>query len=144
MSKFSVSGNLIDIFQQNIFPATVWIEEGRIAKIQQETNNKYDQYILPGFVDAHIHIESSLLVPTEFARLATVQGTVASVSDPHEIANVLGIQGIRFMIANAKQTPFEIAFGVPSCVPATSFETAGATISAHEVEKLLERMSFHT
>lgn len=136
MTNFSVSGNLIDIFQQKIFPAKVWIEEGRIAKIQEEANKKYDQYLLPGFVDAHIHIESSLLIPTEFARLATVQGTVASVSDPHEIANVLGIEGIRFMIANAKQTPFEIAFGVPSCVPATSFETAGATISAQEVETL--------
>ncbi len=136
MENFRVSGNLVDILQKKIFPATIWIEEGYITKIQQEENQQYSQYILPGFVDAHIHIESSLLVPTEFARLATVQGTVASVSDPHEIANVLGIQGIRFMIANAKQTPFEIAFGVPSCVPTTSFETAGATISTKEAETL--------
>ena len=138
MPTFNISGNLIDLVQQKIFPATVWIEGRRIAKIQPEEKKHYHQYILPGFVDAHVHIESSLLVPTEFARLATVQGTVASVSDPHEIANVLGIPGIRFMIANAKQTPFEIAFGIPSCVPATSFETAGATISAQEVEKLFK------
>jgi adenine deaminase len=97
------------------------------------------QSILPGFVDAHVHIESSLLVPSEFARTATVQGTVASVSDPHEIANVLGIRGIRFMLANAAQTPFEIAFGVPSCVPATAFETAGATLGVKEIKELFQR-----
>jgi adenine deaminase len=139
MSTFSVSGNIIDLFHNTIFPGTVWIEGSYIANIQREENKHYERYILPGFVDAHVHIESSLLVPTEFARLAVVHGTVAAVSDPHEIANVLGIPGIRFMIANAAQTPFEIAFGVPSCVPATSFETAGATISAREIEELFEQ-----
>ena len=136
MKTFNVSGNFVDLLHHKIFPATVWIEGRRIAKIQQEANKNYDRFILPGFVDAHVHIESSLLVPTEFARLATVHGTVASVSDPHEITNVLGIPGVRFMINNATKTPFEIAFGVPSCVPATSFETAGATISTGEVEQL--------
>ena len=139
MTTFSVSGNLVDLFHKTIFPATVLIEEGYIADIQHEENKLYDRYILPGFVDAHVHIESSLLVPTEFARLAVVHGTVASVCDPHEIANVLGLPGIRFMVANANQTPFEIAFGVPSCVPATSFETAGATLSVKEIEELFVR-----
>jgi adenine deaminase len=144
MSTFSVSGNLVDLFHQTVFPATVWIEGGRIARIQREESKNYSQYILPGFVDAHVHIESSLLVPTEFARLAVVQGTVASVSDPHEIANVLGIPGIRFMLANAAQTPFEMAFGVPSCVPATSFETAGARLGIQEIEELFaqDRLSY--
>jgi adenine deaminase len=144
MTTFSVSGKIVDLFHKNIFPGTVWIEGGRIAKIQQEENKHYDRYILPGFIDAHVHIESSLLVPSEFARLAVVHGTVASVSDPHEIANVLGVPGIRFMLANAAQTPFEIAFGVPSCVPATSFETAGATLGTREIEELFEsdRLSY--
>ena len=136
MAAFSISGNLVDLFNKKIFPATVWVEQGRIAQIQHQASQQYQRYLLPGFVDAHVHIESSLLVPTEFARLATVHGTVAAVSDPHEIANVLGIPGIRFMLANAAHTPFEIAFGVPSCVPATSFETAGATLSTQEIEEL--------
>jgi adenine deaminase len=139
MSTFSVSGNLVDLFHQTVFPATLWIEGGHIARIQREESKNYSQYILPGFVDAHVHIESSLLVPTEFARLAVVQGTVASVSDPHEIANVLGIPGIRFMLANAAQTPFKIAFGVPSCVPATAFETAGARLGIQEIKELFKQ-----
>ena len=139
MTTFSVSGNLVDLFHKTIFPATVSIAGGRIANIQQEENQHYKRYILPGFVDAHVHIESSLLVPSEFARLAAVHGTVATVSDPHEIANVLGIRGIRFMVANAAKTPLEIAFGVPSCVPATSFETAGATLGTREIEELFEQ-----
>jgi adenine deaminase len=95
-----------------------------------------NQYILPGFIDAHIHIESSMLIPSEFARLATPHGTVATVSDPHEIGNVLGIEGVRYMIRNGKQVPFHFYFGAPSCVPATNFETAGACISAEEIKRL--------
>ncbi len=139
MSTFSVSGNIVDIFQQTIFPGTVLIEGGRIRSITRQEGRRYDHYLLPGFVDAHVHIESSMLVPTEFARLATVHGTVAAVSDPHEIANVLGLTGVRFMLANAAQTPFEIAFGAPSCVPATPFETAGAELSASEIRQLFEQ-----
>ncbi len=139
MSTFSVSGNIVDIFQQTIFPGTVLIERGRIRSITRQEGRRYDHYLLPGFVDAHVHIESSMLVPTEFARLATVHGTVAAVSDPHEIANVLGLTGVRFMLANAAQTPFEIAFGAPSCVPATPFETAGAELSASEIRQLFEQ-----
>src|SRR5207253_4731787 len=96
-------------------------------------------YILPGFIDAHVHIESSMLIPSEFARLAVVHGTVATVSDPHEIANVCGMQGVEFMISNGKKVPFKFNFGAPSCVPATVFETAGATLNSDEVKKLLER-----
>lgn len=138
MKNFSVSGNLVDIFTGTVYPATVRVEDGLIAEIQRDENSSYSDYILPGFIDAHVHIESSLLVPDEFARMAVVHGTVACVSDPHEIANVLGIDGVRFMIGNAARTPFEIAFGVPSCVPATPFETAGAVIGLKEIEELFK------
>ena len=138
MSTLSVSGNIVDIFHKTIFPGTVLIEQGRIRSILHE-DGQCDRYLLPGFVDAHVHIESSMLVPSEFARLATVHGTVATVSDPHEIANVLGLSGVRFMLANAAQTPFKIAFGAPSCVPATHFETAGAALSAGEIRQLFEQ-----
>lgn len=100
-------------------------------------------YILPGFIDSHIHIESSMLIPSEFARLAVVHGTVATVSDPHEIANVLGIEGIRFMIGNGKKTPFKFFFGAPSCVPATPFESSGASLGPEEVEQLLRMPEIH-
>ncbi|MCX7595912.1 MAG: adenine deaminase [Fischerella sp.] len=138
MSTLSVSGNIVDVLHKSIFPGTVLIENGRIYSIRDQDGKHYDQYVLPGFVDAHVHIESSMLVPSEFARLATVHGTVATVSDPHEIANVLGLPGVRFMLANAAQTPFEIAFGAPACVPATPFETAGAELSAREIRQLFE------
>lgn len=95
-------------------------------------------YVTPGFVDAHVHIESSMLIPSEFARLAVVHGTVATVSDPHEIANVCGVDGVKFMIDNGKSVPFKCNFGAPSCVPATIFETAGAEVTSEEVRKLLE------
>jgi len=137
MNSFQLSGNLIDILQQEIYPATVYIADGRIRQIVRDNNN-YDQYLLPGFVDAHVHIESSMLTPAAFARLAVVHGTVATVSDPHEIANVLGVEGVNYMIENGLQTPFKCCFGAPSCVPATTFETAGATVSVEDVEKLLQ------
>jgi adenine deaminase len=138
MSAFSISGNIVDVFQRRIFPGTVRIDRGKIVAIDRE-ETAYSHYILPGFVDAHVHIESSMLPPAEFARLATVHGTVATVSDPHEIANVLGLAGVRFMLANAAQTPLEIAFGAPACVPATTLETAGATISAADIQELFDR-----
>jgi adenine deaminase len=138
MSAFSISGNIVDVFQRRIFPGTVRIDRGKIVAIDRE-ETAYSHYILPGFVDAHVHIESSMLPPVEFARLATVHGTVATVSDPHEIANVLGLAGVRFMLANAAQTPLEIAFGAPACVPATTLETAGDTISAADIQELFDR-----
>ncbi len=133
---FSRSGIVVDIIDRKMFPGTVWVEEGKIAQITRDDQPKSQNYILPGFIDSHIHIESSMLIPSEFARLATVHGTVATVSDPHEIGNVLGVEGVRYMIQNGKQVPFHFYFGAPSCVPATAFETAGANISAKEIEAL--------
>lgn len=139
MPPESITGNIVDVLHERIFPGKVEIEGGYIRSISREEGRVSDQYVLPGFVDAHVHIESSLLVPSEFARLTTVHGAVATVSDPHEIANVLGLPGIRFMLANAVHTPFTIAFGSPSCVPATHFETAGAEVSASDIATLFER-----
>lgn len=133
-----LKGNVIDIENKSIFYGSVEIENGKILKITKEEGQSLN-YILPGFVDAHVHIESSMLIPSEFARLAVVHGTVATVSDPHEIANVLGMDGVDFMINNGLEVPFKFFFGAPSCVPATTFETAGATIGVKEVEKLLAR-----
>ena len=136
MPSFELSGKVVDLFKRSIYSATVSIKEGKIYSIQP-IEKAPDRYILPGLVDAHVHIESSMLPPSSFARLAVVHGTVATVSDPHEIANVCGAEGIRFMIANSKESPLKIFFGAPSCVPATSFETAGALINAGEVGALM-------
>jgi len=133
-----IKGNFIDIGNRKIFPAEIKIENGIISSIK-EVNEQFEKYILPGFIDAHIHIESSLLVPSEFARMAVTHGTIATVSDPHEIANVLGSKGIEFMIENGKRVPFHFFFGAPSCVPATHFETSGAAIDAEAIEELLQR-----
>lgn len=133
-----IRANLVDIHQRKIYPAEVMIESGKIISINQ-IDETFDQYILPGFIDAHVHIESSLLVPSEFARMAVTHGTVATVSDPHEIANVCGIEGVNFMIVNGKKVPFRFFFGAPSCVPATVFETAGAELTSTEVDDLLKR-----
>ena len=127
----------MDIRQKQIYPAQVSINHGIITQITRISNAQ--NYLLPGFIDAHIHIESSMLVPSEFAKLASVYGTVATVSDPHEIANVLGIPGIDYMIENGNKVPFHFYFGAPSCVPATNFESAGASIDASEIKKLLDR-----
>jgi len=132
-----LKGQIVDIINRRIYKGEITILEGRVARIVEKNHNEH-QYILPGFVDAHIHIESSMLVPSEFARLAVKHGTVATVSDPHEIANVLGVEGVEFMIQNGKKVPFKFNFGAPSCVPATSFESAGAIIDSEAVKKLLQ------
>ncbi|MBP7556030.1 MAG: adenine deaminase [Chitinophagaceae bacterium] len=139
MASFSLSGRLADIHQQRIYPARVDVSDGRIVRITEIDSSELDSddYILPGFIDSHVHIESSMLVPAEFARLAVVHGTVATVSDPHEIANVCGMEGVQYMIENGKTVPFKFNFGAPSCVPATVFETAGATLDAEAVTQLL-------
>ena len=134
----SIKANLVDLHQRKIYAAEVIFANGIIQSINP-INETVTGYLLPGFVDAHVHIESSLLVPSEFARLAVRQGTVARVSAPHEIANVLGMQGVEYMIANGKQTPFKFFFGAPSCVPATVFETAGVEISVSGIEQLMQR-----
>ena len=131
-----LKGNIIDIKNRNIFKGEITIENGKIISIE-EKDCKENHYILPGFIDAHIHIESSMLVPSEFAKIAVKHGTVSTVSDPHEIANVLGIKGVEFMIENGKKTPFKFNFGAPSCVPATSFESAGAVINSDDIKTLM-------
>jgi len=140
MASFSISGQFVDIQQQKIYPAIIKVQDGRILSIKEIMNTELlsSNYILPGFIDSHVHIESSMLVPSEFARLAVVHGTVATISDPHEIANVCGLEGVEFMIENGKTVPFKFHFGAPSCVPATIFETAGAVIDADQVSTLLK------
>ncbi|MDR2362012.1 MAG: adenine deaminase [Prevotellaceae bacterium] len=133
-----LSGNIVDMEQQECYSGRLHIADGRIVRIERgpvpETH-----YILPGFIDAHVHIESSMLTPSAFAREAVKHGVVAAVADPHEIANVMGIEGIDFMIADAAQSGFKFFFGVPSCVPASSFETSGAVLDVAAVEQLLQR-----
>jgi adenine deaminase len=132
----TVQSNFVDIFHGEIFPAKIIVDSGKIVSIEK-IDEELPTYLLPGFIDAHVHIESSMLVPSEFARKAVVHGTVATVSDPHEIANVLGKRGVYYMLGNAVRCPFKFAFGAPSCVPATSFETAGAEVTAADIEELL-------
>ncbi|GLB48710.1 adenine deaminase [Neptunitalea lumnitzerae] len=133
---YTVTGNLVDITNKTTYAAQVTIKEGKIERVEK-IDATVSNYILPGFVDAHIHIESSMLVPSEFARLAVIHGTVGTISDPHEIANVLGVPGVQFMIENGKKVPFKFHFGAPSCVPATNFETAGAVIDSDGIKELL-------
>lgn len=134
----SISGNVVDIHNETVFPGVIHMDNGIITGIERE-RYWYDRYILPGFVDSHVHIESSLLTPAGFARLAAVHGTVAAVSDPHEIANVLGLKGIDYMIENGAGTPFVFSFGAPSCVPASPFETSGSHIGVADIQTLLNR-----
>jgi len=131
-----LEGIVVDLHQRITFPGVVEFEDGVIVSIRHDETARTDQFIMPGFIDAHVHVESSMLIPSEFARLAVVHGTVATVSDPHEIGNVLGLEGVRYMIENGARVPFTYAFGAPSCVPATSFETAGATITADDIRAL--------
>lgn len=136
--EITIKANLIDIVAKETFPAEVKIIDGKIFSINQ-INEKLETYILPGFIDSHVHIESSMLIPSEFAKIAVKHGTVGTISDPHEIANVMGIQGVDFMIENAQKVPFHFYFGAPSCVPATQFETAGALINSDDINQLLSR-----
>ncbi|MEO8590126.1 MAG: adenine deaminase [Flavobacteriales bacterium] len=138
MNEQRITGKLVDIRAQRITPSEVIVREGRIVEIR-EASGPVNDFLLPGFIDAHVHVESSMLIPSEFARLAVTHGTVATISDPHEIANVLGTAGVDFMIDNGRKVPFHFFFGAPSCVPATVFETAGARMDADEVGRLLER-----
>jgi adenine deaminase len=134
-----IKGIILDPLNRKKFNGAIEINDGRIIQVHETGEPVPQQFILPGFVDSHIHIESSMLVPSEFARLAVRHGTVATVSDPHEIANVCGIEGINFMINNGEKVPFKFFFGAPSCVPATPFETSGAVLDSGDVDKLLER-----
>lgn len=130
------SGNIVDVLNSRIYSGTIYVSDGKIAEITEDSMS-YNTFIIPPLIDSHVHIESSMLIPSEFARAASVHGTVAVVSDPHEIANVLGESGIRYMIENSRSVPMKFYFGAPSCVPATTFETSGAHLGVGEVERLL-------
>jgi adenine deaminase len=131
-----IQGQIIDIENRRIYAGEITVKNNKIISII-ETQHEVKNYILPGFIDAHIHIESSMLVPSEFAKIAVIHGTVATISDPHEIANVLGTAGVYYMIENSKKVPLKFHFGAPSCVPATSFESAGASIDSSGIQELL-------
>lgn len=131
-----ISGNIVDPISKEIYSGKLIFSDGKITDIERD-DNTYSNYIIPGFVDSHIHIESSMLIPYEFSRIAVIHGTVATVSDPHEIANVLGIEGINFMIDNSKLSPLKFYFGASPCVPATSFETSGACLGVEDIEKII-------
>ncbi len=136
MQATTIQGQYVDILNKRIYPAILKLEQGIIVSIT-ETNEAPGHYIMPGFIDSHVHIESSMLVPSSFARLAVVHGTIGTISDPHEIANVCGLEGVQYMIENGKKVPFHFFFGAPSCVPATQFETAGANIDSTATAELL-------
>ena len=123
-----IKGQLVDIQKKSIYTASLEIEDGKILKINPLEKNESLPFLMPGFIDAHIHIESSMLPPSEFARIAVKHGTIGTISDPHEIANVLGLEGVQYMINNGKKVPLKFHFGAPSCVPATAFETAVPTV----------------
>ncbi len=138
-ATFNIKGNIADITEKRFFSGEITVKEGKISSIKtlSETAETGASFIIPGFIDSHVHIESSMLVPSEFAKLAVVHGTTGTISDPHEIANVCGMAGVQFMIKNGNTVPFKFHFGAPSCVPATIFETAGAALNATDVETLL-------
>jgi adenine deaminase len=137
MKALTISGNIVDIHHEKVFKGTVYVENGLIRDIVKDDSVQGERYILPGLIDSHIHVESSMLIPSEFARAAVIHGTVATVSDPHEIANVLGIEGVKYMIRNGRRVPFKFYFGASSCVPATPFETAGAELGVEELNELM-------
>ena len=141
-NTFTLSGQIVDVVHSNIFPGSITVDDGKITAITPLPSAE-QRFIMPGFIDAHIHIESSMLPPSEFARMAVCHGTVATVSDPHEIANVMGVEGIDFMIKSGNRGHFKFYFGAPSCVPATPFETSGFTIDAKAIETLMARDDIH-
>lgn len=141
-SLITLRGQVADLENRRWRAAEITIADGRIQRLTELADADLPPnapWLLPGFVDAHVHVESSLLTPAEFARLAVVHGTVGTVSDPHEIANVLGVEGVRYMLRDAARVPgFRFCFGAPSCVPATVFETAGATVTVDDIATLFE------
>jgi adenine deaminase len=142
-SNFTIAGNIVDPVSEKIYKGILFVENGKIINIKKDDSITEEKYIFPGLINSHVHIESSMITPLEFSKQAVKWGTVAVVSDPHEIANVLGKEGIKFMINNSKLSPMKFYFGVPSCVPATSFETSGAILNSSEVKKLLENKDLY-
>lgn len=135
---FRVEGNIVDVVTGEVFPGAIVVNGTQVESIER-TTEKHPHFIIPGFVDAHIHVESSMLAPAEFSRMASVHGTVATVSDPHEIANVLGVDGVDYMISESRRSAVKVHYGAPSCVPATCFEGAGAELGPEAVARLLAR-----
>lgn len=133
-----ISGRLADLRARRIVPATIRVRNGLVDKIRIDSGPGGKGFLLPGFIDAHVHLESAMLAPSEFARAAVLHGTTATVSDPHEIANVLGAPGVRYMVQDGRSVPFHFFFGAPSCVPATVFETGGGALGVRDVETLLD------
>ncbi|MGZ5253691.1 MAG: adenine deaminase [Flavitalea sp.] len=143
-NSFELKGWIVDILNKRTYSGIVRVNDGKIVELLESNDPDIPkQYILPGFIDSHVHIESSMLTPSEFARMAVVHGTVATISDPHEIANVCGMKGVLYMIEDGKKVPFKFYFGAPSCVPATTFETAGASLTSEEVKQLLDMEEVH-
>lgn len=138
IDTIEVSGNLVDLRARRVVPATIRVRGGLIEKIRVDSGPRGKGFILPGFIDAHVHVESAMVVPSEFARAAVLHGTVAAVSDPHEIANVLGAPGVRYMALDGRRVNFRFFFGAPACVPATAFETSGGALGVGDVEELLD------
>ncbi|MBP7358948.1 MAG: adenine deaminase [Prevotella sp.] len=136
-------GKIVDVVSRRIFNGTMYVENDKIVNVEENSSCDYDNYIIPGFIDSHIHIESSMLIPSEFAKLAVKSGTISVVADPHEIANVLGFEGVKYMVNDGKEVPFKFYFSVPSCVPATPFETSGATIDSQQVGEMIKMDDFH-
>lgn len=137
-----LSGVVVDPIARRQFGAQIKLKNGKIAEIKPD-DSVMSPFILPGMVDAHVHIESSMLTPLEFARAAAVQGTVAVVADPHEVANVAGVKGINFMVENAKLAPIKLFFGVPSCVPATPNDECAQVFTPEVIKKLIARDDMH-
>ena len=135
-------GIIVDAISKKQFKGEIIVESGKIIRVEEKEHYN-EQYILPGLVDAHVHIESSMTMPSVFARMAVARGTVAAVSDPHEIANVMGEEGINYILEDSRKTPLKIFFGVPSCVPATPFESAGAVLDTIAVDRLLARADLY-
>ena len=134
---FEIKGKLVDLSRSEIYPAAVVVENGVIADVKRCEGAVDDQYILPGFVDAHVHVESSMTTPRNFAAKAVVHGTVAAICDPHEIANVCGVEGAEYMVEDGRKSQFKFFFGASPCVPATSFERTGATLDSSAVAEML-------
>ena len=140
----SFTAFMLDVITDTFYPARITIEDGKYKEItpifiDEDTKLDMPGLMMPGFIDSHIHIESSMMTPAQFAKVAVRHGTTGVVCDPHEIANVLGIEGIEAMIENAKQVPFNFFFSAPSCVPATPFETSGAVIDSADINYLLKK-----
>lgn len=136
-------GHIVDVVNHEIYDGEFVIENGRITslrRVQLPANREYS-YFMPGFIDSHVHIESSMMTPREFARVAVTHGSIGAIADPHEIANVMGVEGIDFMIQNSRDVLFNFAFGAPSCVPSCGgeIETSGAVIDAQATEQLMAR-----